>query len=501
MLDSRQARDLEKIYLSGNGYTLMQYASSKIFIKLLDIIHDKEAKIKVYAGHGNNGGDGYEVAALLLGAGYSNVVVYPVLDQKVGIAANDARRNFLLKGGKEKYSFTEQENNDVDYIIDAILGLGVCNDSSGKNADNFEKIIAAVDEINASTATVISIDVPTLLNSDNGMTTYGEAVEADYTITVFALKTGLLLGVAKDYCGEIFVVADDLDEFVKSMNSVMLASNDWCCLLTYDKLKEILPYRPKCAHKGTNGKVLTVGGNYGYTGALALASNAALRTGAGLVCALFLASREESKAPTDLSVMTCDRNEIANRLAWCNSVVVGPGYGRNEEDYELIEACVLSKKSLVIDADALWQINKHGLMFDADNKVVVTPHLGEAAMLCGIKPEQISENPLYYAKCISSAYNCVCVLKSSTTVITDGYDSFYIYNGGSSGMASGGMGDMLSGIIGTLLAQGYSAMNAAMLGVVIHGEAGRMDEEKNGPIGMSASDLIPYIRLLINGRT
>lgn len=500
MLDITQTRTLEKIYLEKNDYGLMRQAAYAMYEKIAEFAKINHWKsFLIFTGSGNNGGDGYVIGELLLKNGFDKVSIIPVLPQKENISANLARKDYLSLGGLE---IPYEKDLSCDCIIDAITGIGIPY-TADIETPNFKVMQEYVNVINGMNTQVVSIDLPSLLCSENGLPIGGVAVRANYTLTVFTLKPGCLLGYAKDYCGEVSVVLNTLPKFKQVSESVAL---NGCHIrsINYSLLKPLLPQRSKCAHKGSVGRVLLVGGNKGMTGALIISALGALRTGAGLICALPISGEVLAFNSIKPEIMTAEIKDFMDKLIWASACVFGPGLGKNDGEqafndfYKIIST---NEKSAVIDADGLFYLHEANSKFSSNNvNIIVTPHVGEAAMLCNTSVNEIISDPIAHAFKIAKTYNVICVLKSASTIVCDPFDHAYIASVGSSGMASGGMGDLLSGIIGSLLAQGYNGLTAACLGVAIHGQAGQLEEELNGAIGMCATDLLSRIRLLLNGR-
>lgn len=351
---------------------------------------------------------------------------------------------------------------------------------------------------------IISIDIPSLLNADIGQAPFDLAVKSDLTLTVFTLKNGLYLGHAKEFVKKVKLVLNDLD----GLDELIFSSDELLksYVLDYKIIKSLLPIRSEVAHKGSVGKLLAVGGNKDMTGALVIASLGSLYTGIGLVCALPLSKNTDVfniKAP---EILTASIDSLDKRLKWANVYLIGPGLGQTE-DAKLIFKKVISfvtknanlKQGLVIDADGLLALKSIKKKYFGEN-VVITPHLKEAADLLDITVDEFNSKPCSYAHKISKKYSVVCVIKSSTTIIVEPKGKTFIIPTGTSGMASGGMGDLLSGIISSLLGQGFSALESAIIGVLIHGQAGKFNALKYGNIGLHATTMLDDIRLLINGR-
>lgn len=518
VLDIAGTRELEKIYLQSDGYGLMQYAAGCIFSRIKALLQGlsqgnicNNRDIWIFAGGGNNGGDGYEIATGLVNDGFVNVMVVQVLPQKKQIAACRAREVYLATGGREitfDEGFLKTAVTGNGVIIDAILGIGVtAGRMEQKNpvSPSAAKTAAAVSFINrikllhGEGLLVISVDIPSLLDADRGIPAGETAVTADITYTVFTEKPGLLTGRAKEFCGRVEVVADGLPRFKENVAGIISGVIPELQYADFKVLRKRLPRRSPAAHKGTAGKVLLVGGSAGMTGALILAASAAVRCGSGLVAAMPVSGENIQFNSCNPCIMTPDISELEERLVWADAVAVGPGLGRNNTE-NILKECIIGAKKAVFDADALYLLANSDGKFPRLPAAVLTPHAGEAARLCGVSVREIEGDMVRYAIQIAEKYQAVCVLKSSSTVIATQEGKCILTRTGCSGMASGGMGDVLTGVIVSLMGQGYQPESAAVMGVLLHGEAGRLEAEINGNIGMCATDIPDRIRQLVNGK-
>ncbi|WGS84448.1 NAD(P)H-hydrate dehydratase [Methylomonas sp. UP202] len=433
-------------------------------------------RLTVFCGAGNNAGDGYVVARLALLAGY-RVDVHALSDSaRLPVDAADAAERYFQAGGRVEVLGDSLPGDSV--VVDALLGIGLSRPVS-------EPYASAIAAINASAAPVVALDVPSGLDADTG-NVLGCAVAADLTVTFIGLKRGLLTGFAADYCGE--VVCDSLalpDEVLAGAGSI------------YRLTKTPPPPRPRVAHKGHCGHVLAVGGNLGYSGAIRLAGEAALRTGAGLVS---IATRAVHSAVLNLGrpELMCHGVEssadLASLLDKASVVVVGPGLGQDAWARTMFAAVLASGKPCVVDADAL---NLLASRSERRDHWILTPHPGEAARLLGSTTAQVGADRFAALVSLQQRYGGVCVLKGAGSLVGDG-ERIYVSSTGNPGMASGGMGDVLAGLLGGLLAQGWSAPEAARLGVYVHGEAADRLALRHGERGLLAGDLPAEIRELLN---
>lgn len=482
---AEQTRALDRCAIDGHGVpgiNLMSRAASAAFDCLLGAWPAPE-QLQVLCGTGNNGGDGFLIADLAHKRGIP-VVIYQVGDaSKIGGDALMARRQAEANGVPME-AFDDTVLLPLGVVVDAMLGTGLGGDVRGD-------YLLAIDAINNSGAAVLAVDIPSGLCSDTGRV-LGSAVRADVTVSFIGLKRGLFTLQAADYTGELQF--SDL----KVPPQVYRQVGADCHRLELETLLEDLPPRPANAHKGMYGTVLVIGGDYGMAGAAAMAAEAALRCGAGLVR---VATRPEHVAPLvartpevmPLGVESGD--DLAPLLEAADVLVVGPGLGQSPWAQYLAQAAVASGKPMVLDADGL-NLLADGKLGDAPlaNRVI-TPHPGEAARLLALGNAEVQADRFAAARALQQRYGGVAVLKGNGSLIA-GADELLLADYGNPGMASGGMGDVLSGVIGSLMAQGQAPLEAAALGVCLHGAAGDIAAEE-GLRGLAATDLIPWLRELL----
>jgi len=475
-----QVRELDRIAIQERGipgFELMSRAGAEVFALLKKKWSDVRS-VAVFCGSGNNAGDGYIIAKLALDAGLQ-VCVYTVSEpDKLKGDALAAYRQYTQADGKVT-SFQAGQRVNADVLVDALLGTGLDRAVTGIYAE-------AIQAINAYSGPVIAVDIPSGLHADTG-NAMDCAVRADCTVTFIGLKQGLFTGQAAEYCGEIryaqLGVPDDVFDAIKASATRVV--------------KTPLPRRDRCAHKGSCGHVLVVGGELGYSGATRMAGEAALRVGAGLVS---IATRSEHSGLMNLGrpELMCHGVDTAEQLsallAKASVVVVGPGLGQSTWAKALFNAAISSGKPLVIDADGLNLLAKSPT---TKSNWVLTPHPGEAARLLNCATADIQQDRFAAALSIQAKYGGVAVLKGAGTLIASEQEHA-VSNTGNPGMASGGMGDILAGVIAGLLAQGLSLQDAAQQGVYNHGLAADLAAAKGGERGLLASDLMPYLRQLVN---
>jgi NAD(P)H-hydrate epimerase len=465
------------------GITLMARAAEAAFSYLLEVWPEPEY-VQVLCGTGNNGGDGFLIADLAHKRGI-RVTVFQLGD--VGKIKGDAllARQQAQANGVNIVPFKKGALMAEGVIVDAMLGTGLGGDVRGDTVD-------AINAINTSGAPVLAVDIPSGLCADTGRV-LGAAVRADLTITFIGLKRGLFTLQAPDYTGAVQFT--DL-AVPPEVYAAMPAD---CALLELEALLERLPPRPATAHKGLFGNVLVVGGDYGFAGAAVMAAETALRCGAGLVQ---VATRPEhisaviARMPELMPRGVNSTADLVPMLDSADVVIVGPGLGQSPWSTELLRQSLAAGKPVVIDADAL-NLLASGVLGEIDpvSNWVLTPHPGEAARLLNSSSAEVQADRFAAASDLQRRYGGVVVLKGNGSLIAGGGD-LLLSDYGNPGMASGGMGDVLSGVIGGLLAQHLPALEAAALGVCLHGAAADIAAQE-GERGLIATDLIPSIRALL----
>ena len=463
------------------GYTLMQRAGQAAF-ELVRTTWPNAKDFVVMAGPGNNGGDGYIIARLARSAGMQASVLQ--LGDHSGLSgdAGRARDEFLEHGGQCTVFAGQQALPECDLVIDALLGSGLTRVVEGEFA-------AAIQAMNAQPAPILSVDVPSGLDADRGMA-LGEAVFARATITFVGMKLGLVTGAGRRHAGSIFF--DDL----QIPDEVSQAIAAGCHRVTLEGLHGLLGVRPPDAHKGDFGHVLLVGGNVGMAGSVRLAAQAAARVGSGLVSVATVpqhASQISAACPEVMAHGVGNRRELDALIRRATAVAIGPGLGQDPWARELLARVLELDLPTVADADAL-----NLLALDPVRKEswVLTPHPGEAARLSKSSTREIQQDRLERVQALQKQYGGVCVLKGSGTLVAS-EDQVSVCTAGNPGMASGGMGDVLTGIIAGLLAQGLGLYDAARFGVQLHAQSADMAAQ-HGQRGLLASDLFSPLRTLVN---
>jgi len=485
-----QVRELDRIAIeefSIPGITLMESAGDAAY-KLMRSKWPGAKTILVLCGPGNNGGDGYILARLAKADGLA-VKLRQVGDHTK--LAGDAllAADKCIAGGVEPMSYSKEDPGGCDVIVDALLGTGLDREVSGQ----WREVINAINYCNTP---VLSVDIPSGLNADTGQI-MGCAVNADATISFIGLKQGLFTGQGVEYAGDVHF--NDLDV----PDGVGTKVNSMTEQITLDDLQSFLTQRSKSSHKGSYGHVLVVGGDSGYAGAARLCAEAAARTGAGLISLATHANHAayiSMAVPEVMTHATDNPSALMPLLEKANVVAIGPGLGQSDWGMSLFSKVLESELPLVVDADALNLLAQELVTSD---RWILTPHPGEAARLLNCDSNTIQSDRIAAAREIQKKYGGVIVLKGSGTVIADDKGKVSICSAGNPGMASGGMGDVLTGVIAGLMAQriplGLDIGDAARLGVCLHASAGD-NASTDGERGMLASDLMPWIRKLVNGQ-
>ena len=445
------------------------------------------SRILAVCGSGNNGGDGYAAARLLNLAGRkADVLFVGKHDRRTEQTALQAEI-FLAYGGCEIPDDASLKGYDL--ILDALFGIGLAREVIGRYAD----VISAVNRVEAP---VVAIDIPSGVSADTGQI-LGCAVEADVTVTMQYGKLGHMLYPGAYNCGEVVVRDVGITDRRVRWDSEPVYE------LEESDLDDLLPKRRPDANKGTYGKLLLIAGGRNMAGAAYLAGAAALRSGIGLVKILSDEANRtilQSSLPEALFAPWPEDGNIQEHLEWADSVAAGPGMGQSDISRRILE-CMLETWSgpMVIDADALNLISKNpGLAGLLREDTVITPHPGEMSRLSSLFMDDrqgtaaVAASPVFFARESSRALGCVTVMKGANTIISSDGQTF-LNSYGNDGMAAGGSGDVLTGIIGALLAQGAQPSDAARAGVLVHSLAGDMAASSLGRRAMKAGDIISYI--------
>jgi len=481
---AEQTRELDRIVIEQHNIStakLMARAGGAALSTIKNHWPQAE-RLLIVCGTGNNGGDGFELARQALDDGY-RVVVYQVGNDPMSNETAAAKDAFLATG-TEVHPF-EGKLPSTDVIVDALLGTGVNRELVGDYR-------LAVEEMNKNhRIPILSLDIPSGLHANKGIA-MGVAVKATLCLSFMGLNKGLFNGDGRNYTGTIcFDSLQIPSALYKELTPIARR-------VSLEADAELLAPRDRTGHKGLYGHLLIIGGDYGMPGAARVAAEAGARVGAGLTS---IATRSEHGPVLNLArpELMCYGVETADDLAplieRANSLTVGPGLGQGDWGEMLFQQAIASNLPMVVDADALNLISKNPQRHD---NWILTPHPGEAARLLGCTSAEIQADRFDAVRELQSRYGGVAVLKGSGTLIKHDDPLIRLSTWGNPGMGSGGMGDVLAGVIGGLLAQGFPLMDAACVGVTLHGMAGDKAAEKDGERGMLAMDLVPHLRHLAN---
>lgn len=489
LFTSQAVRELDQYLLVREGITafaLMQRAAQAAFSTLLRLWPSAHSLL-VVAGTGNNGGDAWLLAQLAKDSGFA-VQLYYLGDPKTP-EAEEAKRT-ALRAGVSAQLF-EGTLGEADLIVDGLFGIGVTTEVQGAAA----QLIAAM---NAQGAPIFALDVPSGLHADTGVV-LGVAVKAQVTLALVAFKQGLFTLDGPDHCGECLLADLHASSFYSHFSASALCLSS--ALLT-ERGYGLVP-RKANSHKGLYGHALVVGGDLGMGGALSLAVESCLRSGAGLVSCVTRAEHVPvilMRTPEVMARAARSALEITDLLEQATVLAIGPGLGQGSWAQLLLQAVLSGNKPLVLDADALnllaqpaWQQSF------SEREVVLTPHPAEAARLLGVSTAEVQQDRFAAARALAQKYQAVVVLKGCGSIIAQPQaQTVALCPAGNAGMSTGGMGDVLTGIVAALMAQGLNAWQAACLAVCVHAEAGDRCAQKNGSRGMLASDLAPYVQEILN---
>ncbi len=505
------------------GMVLMERASLAMTDVLEDIITGNEnygrdlsekdihrkgraTKILVIAESGNNGGDGVALARMLHERGYmAHVLSLNGLKKRSDSFMQQLR---IAEAVGVKIFGGNLDIEDYDVIVDAIFGVGLGREVEGVHKD-------AIDIMNIADAIKIAVDIPSGINSVNG-SVMGNAFIADYTVTFGFTKLGMLFGKGREYSGTI--ITKDIGfpkAAIKACEPVAFTYED-------ADIKNLMPVRKPSSNKGTYGKCLIIAGSSDISGAAYLSAAAAYKMGAGLVRIIthknnrrilsemlpealittyddvpyVTEDAEESGKPK--SDLIADFEKMAkDAINWATGIVIGPGLGTGEIAQELLKMVITNAKCPVImDADAINIVSRDKSIIEKSKtrpEIIITPHVMEMSRFTGVGVESIKTDPITVAKNTADKYNIAVVLKDARTVVATGSDRIYVNTTGNSAMSKGGSGDVLSGVIGALVAEGLSPKRAARVGTFIHGRAGDKARDNLGEYSVMARDLIDHL--------
>lgn len=493
------AKEIKKVeQLSFERYfteaELMKRAGQECFKKIVKYYGDTIIgnTVLVVCGNGKNAGDGFVIAKLLCEFGADAKIVLadkmPVIDEPL----------MYFKGAKESgveiLNFADADF-DCALIVDCIFGIGF----HGEPKEPFNTVF---DVINRSNAAVVSVDTPSGTDAADGSAV--NAVKADLTIAISTLKFCHVLPPSNEYCGRVITVDIGIPEDCYT--------EQYAETITKKSVKSCFPKRSVNSHKGDFGHQLNICGSYKMCGASVISAKSALKTGVGLLKCVF----PKSIYPVMTSHLTqplfspMSENEdktlsmgslthILKELTWADSVVLGCGIGNNDDTQvltnQIIRECDVP---IVLDADGINCILPNiDILREAHSDVVITPHPAEMARLVNENTAYVQRNRIAVAKAFANEYGCIVVLKGANTVVTNG-DDVFVNTTGNAGMAMGGTGDMLAGMIGSFIAQGMDSFNSAICAVYIHGLCGDITAQELSQRGMTVDDMLELLPALLS---
>lgn len=504
VLTGRQMKNVDRRAMETYGIPgveLMEKAALGVFFQLKKKPGWRYKEYMVFCGGGNNGGDGYEVARLLRLIWCKVSVIALCETEKLSGDARLMAQRLAQSGCKviSFYSWDKEAQKDWSntVIVDALLGTGF----SGELRPPFDTVIGWINEKKKAGAYVASVDIPSGLSSDTGEIP-GLAVAADLTVTFCCEKLVHRLSPARNLCGHV-AVAD-----IGIPLAAVAAEGSKIRTFDEEEAGKTIPVLKREAHKGTSGRLFVLGGSLGMAGAAVMNAEAALRSGCGLVSVM---------VPSDIYVPVasqitegmvlpgsatpdgrlCEENipAILERGEKADALLFGSGMGNCDDTRSILRALVKqSEKPLVIDADGINILSGHiDILELCTRPCVLTPHTGEMSRLCGISPAEVEKNRLEVASRFAKEHGCVVVLKGPATVTASPEGEIFLNTTGNPGMATGGSGDVLSGVIGAFLARGIAPYAAAAAAVYIHGLAGDLAAEALSQYGMIATDIVRYL--------
>jgi hydroxyethylthiazole kinase-like uncharacterized protein yjeF len=465
------------------GYTLMKRAGEAA-LRYLRSRWPTAYRIVIVCGSGNNGGDGYVLARFAQAAGLTVSVLAAAPRDALKGDARQAHDDLAASGGRIQ-PFSAALLGEGEVVVDALLGTGL------RSAARHE-LVPVIQAINSAGRPVFALDVPSGLDSDRGVA-QGEAVRADCTLTFVGLKTGLFIGDGPEFSGTVYfddleVTAPPSPNFTPRLERILES-----------EIVQALPRRARGAHKGDFGRVLIVGSGVGMPGATRLAGEACLRVGAGLVTVAVAPENVAAIAsgrPELICQPLADPRTLGDAIERADVIAIGPGLGRSAWARGALAAVMASDKPLVVDADALNLIAE-APQPSARKNWILTPHPGEAARLLGVTSDDIQSDRLAALSQLVERYGGTVVLKGAGTLVGAPERTPGVCERGNPGMASAGMGDVLTGAIAGILAQRRDPWLSARVGVLVHAMAGDA-AARTGERGLLASDVARELRTCVN---
>jgi len=466
----------------GYGFILMERAAK---YSLETLMNNNPTSLTVFCGSGNNAGDGYLLAKMAMESGVNSKVIAMESEDILKGDAKKAKDIFKDAGGiVERWS--PNISLTSDWIVDAIFGIGL-------NRDIKSPYKEAIEFINESKSKVLSIDIPSGLCGKTGKI-FGSAVSANITTTYVGKKSGLYLASGPNCTGTIYFSDLDIDQAFYSDHKPLIK------IVSEKEVSDVLLDREQTSHKGDNGHILLIGGNDGMEGAIRIASEAALRAGSGLVSVISTSTSCEIINQFRPEVMCHDalnQDKISSLIAKADIIGIGPGLGTDDWAVDLFNLAMKSDKYLVLDADALNILSSNPIK---RGNWTLTPHPGEAARLIDTSVSDIQKDRLASIFKLTERYSANVLLKGRYSLIHNSINEHpFMITTGNPGMATAGMGDLLTGVTCSLLGQFGTEYAAKITSIAahLHSKSGDLASHK-GERGMIASDLLPYIRKLVN---
>jgi len=494
IVNAQEMRQLDRLTIEEKNitsYDLMKKAGTAIFHHVYHPDNsDLNGTYLIVAGTGNNGGDALIVADMLFSEGAKVRVIIVGEETNQSEESIQAYQEVIHKGipilrvlDTEQISDAEEWIEEASTVIDGLFGIGLSRPIEGVFTD-------IINLINLSYARVISIDIPSGINADNGLV-MGTAVHANQTLIIQNYKQGNLLNDALDYSGIMTVLDVGILQTIFPEVQTIIHK-------TY--LQNRLPKRSKNSYKYHYGNVLTIGGSKGMMGAPLLASYAALRTGSGLSHLLYhesYMSHATNIYPDIMMNSYIGIEEIPGIVQKKTAVIFGPGLGKSDSrNIDVLNYLLSTNIPLVIDADGIFYLKQLLKDYSDRPNIIITPHYKEMAEFLQIPIQEVELEPILYARNIAHKYNITVVLKGTCTIITNNQQTYFSING-NPGLATAGTGDVLAGIIGSLVGRNIDPLEASKLGVLIHSRAGELACEEFGEDSMIASDVITKIPQVI----
>lgn len=500
LFTSAQVREIDSSAINTHGidgFTLMSSAAQFCFDTLIREF-PKVEELVVLCGSGNNAGDGYLIATLAKKHSLQVKIIYLSPPEKLSGDAQKAYQSCLEAGLQcseylaKPTSLLSTNKNCV--IIDALLGTGLNSPVRGPYAE-------IINKANQSGFPILSVDIPSGLCANTGKV-LGVAMSASITCTFIGLKLGLLTGAGRTYTGETFYHSLEVP------SNIILEQEPAAYKLSLSNLLKASAKRERHSHKGSFGHTLIIGGDKGFGGAAIMCAEAALRCGSGLTsvithtdnCPALLA-----RSPEVMVVSSENSTQTERLIETAKVIVIGPGLGKSAWSEKMLYRVLQLNKPLVIDADALNLLAEHPewleniISSEQLAKRIYTPHPGEAARLLGKESAAlIQNNRLDATRALAKVLGGHVLLKGSGSLLISPTENVSLCPYGNPGMATGGMGDVLCGMIAALIAQGYNEHYALQLACCLHAYAADIEAHAKGEIGLTATDIIPTARLLLN---